>query len=68
MNDQKAAELKTWGIVLGALKAAKEEGNLSGVVCSVLGMYADPGVGERGTLSLQVPEYRKDGPWRLGRA
>lgn len=38
MSTQEAGELKTWGLILGALKTAREEGKAEDVACSLLGL------------------------------
>ncbi|XP_072184906.1 uncharacterized protein [Excalfactoria chinensis] len=45
MSMQEAGELKTWGLILGALKTAREEGKVEDVACSLLGL----GQGSGGT-------------------
>lgn len=45
MSAQKADELKTCSLILGALRATREEGKSTEVVCSLLGTEPDPGGG-----------------------
>ncbi|XP_021252752.1 uncharacterized protein LOC110398957 [Numida meleagris] len=43
MSVRKSAELKSWGLILGALKAAREEKQFSHTVRVLLGLGQDPG-------------------------
>ncbi|XP_021257629.1 uncharacterized protein LOC110401160 [Numida meleagris] len=43
MSVRKSAELKTWGLILGALKAAREEKQFSDTVRVLLSLGQDPG-------------------------
>ena len=43
MSAQKGAELKTWGLLLGALRVAREDKNATGVAHLLLGIGTDTG-------------------------
>lgn len=57
MSAQKVAELKTWGLILGALRVAREEKNATSVVRLLLGMGTDMG---EDTDRFQQPPNRED--------